>query len=184
MKRSILSAALLATLSAFACSNENTNVANESSVHTERSETCKVEQGDTIEEPTIMKDPEGKRIQLKLNSPVKGTLSKKSGWHDYSYIAAATGLVAVRMQSNPSDQKRLWTYLKIIRRDEKETKIQWVGIGNNKTNLTEVVVPMEKGFTYDVIATSQDNSTSNDVRACNPSTGGYNLSLVPLTLAF
>ena len=82
-------------------------------------------------------------------------LEPGEGWHRYQFTAAKTGAIAFQMQA-PAAQADLWPYLLIMDATNHDRK--WAGVGNRRTNLCEVIVEVEAGKRYDVIATSQQNT--------------------------
>lgn len=105
-------------------------------------------------------------------------LKPGEGWHRYQFTAAETGLIAFQMQA-PA-QADLWPYLLIS--DATNHTRSWAGVGNRRTNLCEVIVEVEAGTRYDVIATSQQNA----VRVAGErqrTDGPYTVAALPIRLA-
>lgn len=88
------------------------------------------------------------------------------GWHRYTYVAPASAVVAFQMKA-PAGHPSLWSYLRIV--DARDAH-SWAGVANRVTNLCEVLVPVERGVRYEVIATSQ--LTANLARGARQRTDG------------
>jgi hypothetical protein len=132
---------------------------------------------DTIDQPTDM------HLTLAPGVWHDDTLTVKSGWHLYKYTPAETGVVAFQMRADPAlSHHGLWTYLRIV--DAANHNEVWAAVANRDTNLTDVLVAVQAGRTYQVVATTQDNSTANDLNKPNVSAGNYTVAAIPQTVSF
>ena len=102
------------------------------------------------------------------------------GWHVYHFTAKTTGFVTFQMQA-PAGHPNLWTYLRIVRPSNNNEV--WAGVGNKRTNLCEIIVPVEKDAYYDVIVTSQENSLLVDGRR-QETDGPYTVTVSPVDVTF
>lgn len=110
-------------------------------------------------------------------------LTVLAGWHMYHYTATADGVVAFQMRADPSlAHGNFWTYLRIV--DAGQHNEVWAAVANRETNLTDVLVPVEAGHSYQVIATSQNDSDANDANKPNVSVGDYTIAAIPVTASF
>jgi hypothetical protein len=105
-------------------------------------------------------------------------LNPGEGWHRYEFIAAETGAIAFQMQA-PAAQADLWPYLLIM--DATTHDRSSAGVGNRRTNLCEVIVEVEAGKRYDVIATSQQNAVLPAGQR-QRSHGRYTVAALPVRL--
>jgi hypothetical protein len=105
-------------------------------------------------------------------------LKPGEGWHRYQFTAAETGVIAFQMRA-PAAQADLWPYLLIMEAPNHHRK--WAGVGNRRTNLCEVIVEVEAGKRYDVIATSQQN-TVLAAGGRQRTDGPYTVAAVPIQL--
>ena len=100
-----------------------------------------------------------------------GKLSKKEGWRLYHFKPKKAGYYEFTMRAAPElagSHGGLWTYLRIIDTDPENKNPSsvnevWVTVADNKTNLTAVLVNCRANVEYQVIATTQNNSTANDL---------------------
>jgi hypothetical protein len=105
------------------------------------------------------------------------------GWRMYHFTAQETGTVAFQMRADPAlAHGNLWTYLRIV--DAQRNNEVWAAVADRNTNLTDVLVPVEAGRNYQVIATTQNNSTANDLGKPNQSTGQYTVAAIPVDVSF
>lgn len=105
------------------------------------------------------------------------------GWRMYHFTPAESGLVAFQMRADPSLARgNLWTYLRIV--DPARNNEVWAAVADRETNLTDVLVEVEAGRKYQVIATTQNNSTANDLNKPNVSVGAYTVAAIPVTASF
>jgi hypothetical protein len=105
------------------------------------------------------------------------------GWRMYHFTAQETGTVAFQMRADPAlVHGNLWTYLRIV--DAQRNNEVWAAVADRNTNLTDVLVPVEAGRNYQVIATTQNNSTANDLGKPNQSTGQYTVAAIPVDVSF
>jgi len=102
-------------------------------------------------------------------------LAPGHGWHLYHFTATDTGYVAVQMRA-PVGHATLWSYLRIV-----DGGRSWAGVGNRKTNLCEVIVRVERGKRYDIIATSQQNANLAAGKR-QVSDGPYTIAVLPVAL--
>jgi hypothetical protein len=105
-------------------------------------------------------------------------LKPGEGWHRYQFTAARTGAIAFQMQA-PAGQAELWPYLLIM--DATHHSRSWAGVGNRRTNRCEVIVEVEAGKRYDVIATSQQNAVLAAGQR-QRSDGPYTVAALPIEL--
>lgn len=132
---------------------------------------------DSIESPTDTK------VTLQPGLWHDDTLSVAEGWHLYHFTPQADGLVAFQMKADPAlATGKLWTYLRIV--DTANNNEVWAAVADRKTNLTDVIVQVKAGKSYQVVATSQNNSTANDLGKSNQSEGAYTVSAMPLSADF
>lgn len=103
------------------------------------------------------------------------TLTPEHGWNRYTYVATSSGYVAVQMRG-PRDPKALWSYLRVV-----DGSHSWAAVGNRKTNVCEVIVHVEPGHRYEVIATSQASATLSRGERQTVE-GPYTIGVVPLEL--
>jgi hypothetical protein len=103
-------------------------------------------------------------------------LKPGAGWHLYHFTAVSTGWVAFQMRApvDRLDHSTVWSYLRVV-----DGKRSWASVGNRKTNLCELIIPVVAGRRYDVIATSQ--STASLARG-EPQTsdGPYTIGVMPV----
>ena len=100
-----------------------------------------------------------------------------SGWHLYHFTADADGPVAFQMRAEV--RGALWSYLRIV--DAANHEQSWAGVANRRTNVCEVIVEVERGHAYDVIATSQQNAVlARD--AAQTVRGAYTIAALPIDL--
>jgi len=102
-------------------------------------------------------------------------LTPDHGWNHYTFVAPTSGYVAVQMRA-PRDHATLWSYLRVIDGDH-----NWAAVANRVTNLSEVVVAVERGHHYDIIATSQRNATLEPGER-QITDGPYTIGVVPIAL--
>ncbi|MBX3231034.1 MAG: hypothetical protein KIT84_36855 [Labilithrix sp.] len=102
------------------------------------------------------------------------------GWHVYHFTAKEDGIVTFQMQA-PAGHPNLWSYLRIV--NPSNNNEIWASVGNKRTNLCEVIVPVTKGTYYDVIVTSQENSLL--VNGARQKTDGpYTVAVSPVDVTF
>ena len=117
--------------------------------------------------------PTDTHVDLVLGLWHDDALRPGEGWHRYGFTAEATGDVAVQMRA-PVDAKTVWSYLRV---DGGGTS--WAGVGNRRTNLCEIILHVERGAHYEVIATSQRNASLGPTE--RPiADGPYTIAVVPL----
>jgi hypothetical protein len=102
-------------------------------------------------------------------------LKPGAGWHLYHFTATATGHVAVQMRA-PHGHVTVWSYLRVVDGDR-----SWAAVGNRKTNLCELIIPVERGKHYAVIATSQQNASLERGRR-QISDGPYTIAVLPVAV--
>jgi hypothetical protein len=103
------------------------------------------------------------------------TLSPTHGWNHYTFVAETSGYVAVQMRA-PQDHPSLWSYLRIV-----DGSHNWSAVANRKTNLCELIVAVNRGHRYDIIATSQRNATLEPGER-QTTDGPYTIGVVPIAL--
>lgn len=106
-------------------------------------------------------------------------LKPGEGWHRYQFTAAETGAIAFQMQA-PAAKADLWPYLLIM--DATNHDRNWAGVGNRRTQRCEVIVEVEAGKRYDVIATSQQNTVLAAGQR-QRTDGPYTVAALPIRLA-
>lgn len=112
-----------------------------------------------------------------------GTLTVQQGWRMYHFTPEKSGLVAFQMGAAPELARgNLWTYLRIV--DAERNNEVWAAVADRNTNLTDVLVSVEAGRHYQVIATTQNNSTANDLGKPNQSAGNYTVAAIPVEASF
>jgi len=121
-----------------------------------------------------------------------GKLSKSEGWRLYHFKPKTAGYYEFAMKAAPEragNAGGLWTYLRVIDTDpEKKNPSSvdevWVTVADNKTNLTAILVNCRANVEYHVVATTQNNSTANDLGRPNVSEGDYTISAFPTEFTF
>jgi hypothetical protein len=103
------------------------------------------------------------------------TLTPAHGWNRYTFVAPESGYVAVQMRA-PRDHANLWSYVRVVAGSH-----SWAAVGNRKTNVCEVIVHVDRGRHYDIIATSQASATLPR-GARQTAEGPYTIGVVPLEL--
>lgn len=93
------------------------------------------------------------------------------GFHLYRFTAPRAGLVLFRMEAKPGDPQ-LTSYLRVIDpakdRERFAQREQWASHGHAKTNVCDVMVDVEAGRTYEVVATSNQNTDEAAERSDGP----------------
>ena len=98
-----------------------------------------------------------------------------AGWHLYHFTATETGHVAFQMRA-PVDHPTVWSYLRIV-----DGARSWASVGNRKTNLCELIIPVVRGKRYGVIATSQDTA-SLALGQHQTTDGPYTIAALPVVV--
>lgn len=110
-------------------------------------------------------------------------LTTAQGWRMYRFTPTESGVVSFQMRADPSLARgNLWTYLRIV--DPTKNNEVWAAVADRTTNLTDVLVEVEANKTYQVIATTQNNSTANDLGKPNVSAGAYTIAATPEPATF
>jgi len=171
MRTAIVTA--FAALSLFACGVESNDDADDVA----GSEGAVSSRNDSISSPTDT------GVTLAPGLWHDDNISVQKGWRMYHFTPTESGLVAFQMRADPSLARgNLWTYLRIV--DTARNNEVWAAVADRDTNLTDVLVEVEAGRSYQVIATTQNNSTANDLNKPNVSVGAYTVAAIPVTAQF
>ncbi len=127
-----------------------------------------------------LNNPTDTGIDLKPGLWHDNVLVPGEGWHLYHFTPETSGWVTFQMQA-PAGHPNLWSYLRIV--DPKHNNEVWASVGNQRTNLCEVIVEVDAGHPYDVIVTSQENSLLAP-GAAQKTDGPYTVAVSPLSLDF
>lgn len=174
MRTAIVTVFAALSLSLFACAAEPTDDADDIGASEGAATSAR---NDSISSPTDT------GVTLAPGLWHDDTISVQKGWRMYHFTPAESGLVAFQMRAEPSLARgSLWTYLRIV--DAKRNNEVWAAVADRDTNLTDVLVQVEAGREYQVIATTQNNSTQNDLNKPNVSVGPYTIAAIPVSAEF
>lgn len=125
--------------------------------------------------------PTETNVDLKLNVWATKELHPTEGWHVYHFTPARTGYYRIQMKAPVENVGSVWSYLRVEHDDPSGAK-PWLhntaGVGNTRTNLCELVMRLEEGAKYDIIATSQHNLHEPPNAKVHPSDGEYHVAVL------